>query len=142
MNIDFHGAVDGGRINPADLAWNDPVPGIDRYGLANRDILCLRLRNLQLGFQASRFSDFGQDGSRSDTLSHFDGNLLHDAGGTRTNFQLFYLLAPQPVNGAELIDTCLLSRELCLPRLRVGLDFLLLHLVSYSEFPYQQLGFF
>src|ERR1035437_6230430 len=65
-HVDGDGAVLHGGIDPADADGDDTVARVDLGGLANEDVLRLRLRHAHLGLEFRRVGDAREIGARSE----------------------------------------------------------------------------
>src|SRR5829696_7989231 len=75
-------AVARGRVDALDAPGDGAAAArVDGGGLAERDVLDLRLGNLERGLEARRVGDARDVGARRDLLSDLDRHLLQDARG-------------------------------------------------------------
>src|ERR687889_209904 len=75
-DVDADGAIQRGRVDTRDAAHDDSVAGIHLGDLSDRDVLGLRFRDAQFGFEQRRVGHARQVGARSDGLTDFHRHEL------------------------------------------------------------------
>ncbi len=109
--VDEHGAVDRGRIDARDARGDDAVARVDLRDLSGDEVLRLRLRDADLGFQAIGLRDTRQRGAGVDALSGLHGDGLQDAVDAGADLEGSAALPLQVDHRPPLLDLGLQRRE-------------------------------
>ena len=112
------------------MPGNDPIASVDRSHLPGRDVLHLRLWNLERRLQAIGLRDLRQNSPRRHAHPDLERRgrgpqLRQSAFHSGTDGQLFHLFLLQLIRSTQLFDENFLSIQLCLDGLAADIHLLL-----------------